>query len=648
MKILEVRWPLLAQAAALAAPGLAEAQAVQPAPATVAANRQVQQSLSFDDRQDFDFAERGYLGTRKDPLIRAADGRVVVNLDAYAFLKGAAPATVNPSLWRQASLSAKHGLFKVTDRIYQVRGFDLANLTFVKGDTGWIVIDTGTSVEIAKAAYELVSEKLGKRPVSAIIFTHSHGDHFGGGAGLMPFAVPDVPVLAPDGFYEAAVSENVLAGPAMGRRVAYHLGAALPVGPEGQVNNGIGAGISQGTPSLLKPTEELGVGAAPRTIDGVRLVFQVTPDTEAPAEMNIGFPDWEVIDLAENANPTQHNILTPRGAQIRNAKAWADGLTASMAIFPGSEILITSHGWPRFGTAPVQDFLEKHRDGYKFLHDQTVRLMNQGMTGDEIASVLKLPDALAKQWYNRPYYGSLSFNARAVYQFYMGFFDGNPVHLQPIAPVDAGMRYVAAMGGAAKVRALAQAAYDKGDYAWAAELLNRVVFADAADAAARTLLAACYDQLAWQSENSVWRNFYLSGAKELRGGVRPASGGAFNGLLAGLPTRDIFDVLATWLDPAKAGDARLHVVLVFSDRNETVDLVIANGVLVHRDARSAGPIDATLTVKRADFLAALAGATPLIQKLQSGEATLDGDPSAFAQLAGFFDKPDPNFAIVTP
>ncbi|WP_374570627.1 alkyl/aryl-sulfatase [Phenylobacterium sp.] len=630
----------------LGAPALAESD--PPTAATIAHNKAVAAAAPFADRQDFDFASRGYMGTLKDPLIRAADGRVVWDLNAFSFAKGDAPATVNPSLWRQAELLAKSGLFKVTDRIYQVRGFDLANITFVQGDTGWIVIDTLTSEETAQAAYDLVSEKLGKRPITAIIITHSHGDHFGGTGGLKPFMTADAPIIAPKGFMEAAVSENVIAGPAMGRRAQYQLGTPLARGPTGTVNSGIGQGLAIGTQSLLPPTREIETTGTELTLDGVHLLFQVTPGTEAPAEMNIAFPDWKVVDMAENANATQHNILTPRGAVVRDAKRWADGLTEAADMFAGYDVMITSHAWPRFGADAVAQFLAKHRDAYAYLHDQTVRMMNQGMTGDEIAAAIKLPPALEQAWYDRPYYGSFSFNSRAVYQYYMGWYDGNPVHLAPLTPQDGGKRYVEALGGAERVRELAKAAFDKGDYAWAAELLNREVFADAGDKAARELLARSYDQLAWQSENALWRNMYLTASQELREGVAKAQGLAGGGMAAALPTADIFSLMATRIDPAKAGDGAVKLAFVFPNRNEQVSVTVENGVLIHREAPPKGPVDATLTVNRGDLLKALVTGEPLAGKIASGEAKISGDPAALAKFVSWLDKPTPGFAIVTP
>jgi len=636
--------------AAVLALGAAEARAQvdPPSAATLEKNKALAAALPFADRRDFDFAERGFLGTRADPLIKAADGRVVWNLDAFAFTQADAPATVNPSLWRQAQLHARHGLFKVTDKVYQVRGFDLANITFVEGDTGWIVVDALTSEETARAAYELVTEKLGKRPITGLVITHSHGDHFGGARGLMPFAAPNMPVLAPKGFLEAAISENVIAGPAMGRRARYQLGMDLAPGPEGIVNSGIGMALSSGTQGLVRPTQELAKTGTEMTVDGVRMIFQITPGTEAPAEMNLAFPDLKVVDMAENANATQHNILTPRGAQIRNAKVWAEGLTEAAEMFKGYDIMIASHAWPRFGADEVADFLAKHRDAYAFLHDQTVRLMNKGFTGDEIAARLELPKALQQAWYDRPYYGALPFNARAVYQYYLGWYDANPVHLAPLPPEDGGKRYVEALGGAAKVRALAQAAYDKGDYAWAAELLNKAVFADAGDKAARDLLARCYDQLAWQAESSLWRNMYRTAATELRDGVRKTAAATGGSMIAALPTRDLFDLMATRLDPAKAGDRKLSLAFVFKDRGDQVTVTIENGVLVHRQHAPDGPVDATLEVNFLDFAASLNGGPSLAPKILKGEAKVTGDMGALGRFASWFDGPDPNFAIVTP
>lgn len=623
------------------------ASADTPTDATRKANAAALAELPMADVRDFDFASRGFVATLKDPVIRDAAGKPVWDSAAFAFAKGEAPPTVNPSLWRHAQVLGKAGLFKVTDRIWQVRGFDVANITFVRGDKGWIVIDPLTATETAAAAYALISEKVAKLPVTAMIYTHSHVDHFGGAGALVSAMAKDAPIIAPVGFTRAAVSENVIAGPAMGRRAGYQFGLGLPKGPEGSMGSGIGMGVAAGGRSLIPPTREISQTGTELVLDGVRVLFQITPGTEAPAEMNFGFPDWKVADLAENANVSQHNILTPRGAVIRDAKAWAQGLTEAMDVFAGSEVLITSHGWPRFGAAEIADYMAKHRDAYAYLHDQTVRLMNKGLTGPEIAAKLTLPPALAQQWYDRPYYGSYSFNSRAVYQFYMGWYDGNPAHLAPLPPEEGGRRYVEAMGGAARVKALAEVAFAKGDYAWTAELLNRVIFADGTDAAAKTLLAKTYRQLAYQSENALWRNMYLTGAGELENGVAATdpTGGA--GLISQLPPTDLFEVLAVRLDPAKVGTGAASLGFVFPDKGQDWTVTIANGVLVHRKGLREGR-QATLTVSYADLLAALFAGQPLAAKVASGDAKIEGDPAAFARLVGWLDKPDPAFNIVTP
>lgn len=645
--------PSTAPSTATLAPAAAPLAATEsPSAFTRDINAGFQASLPFANTQDFTFADRGFIATRKDPVIATAAGQTVWNLAAFDFLKGPPPATANPSLWRQAQLMAKHGLYQVSDRIWQVRGFDLANITFVKGDSGWIVIDTLSSNETAKAALDLLTEHAGARPVVAVIYTHSHADHFAGTGGLVTLdavRAGKVQVIAPKGFLEAAVGENVIAGPAMQRRALYQFGIPLPKDAGGLINAGIGPGLSTGTTSLIPPTKEIAATGEAMTIDGVRLTFQFTPGTEAPAEMNVHFPDWKIIDMAENANATQHNILTPRGAVVRDAKVWAEGLTKAIRLFGDSDILITSHGWPRFGNTTIRDYLGKHRDAYAFLHDQTVRLMNKGLNGDEIAAQLKLPPELAQEWYDRPYYGSLSFNSRAVYQFYMGWYDANPSNLAPMPPAETGKRYVAAMGGAGNVKAMARTAYDAGDYAWAAELLNHVVMSDSADADAKDLLARCYDQLGWQSEPSTWRNIYLTGAQELRSGVGPPRGTPASQMasLANLPLGQLVDLLAVRLNPEKSQGQTARFAFVLTDSGERTFITIANGVLIHEEIAAPQPADATLTLTRADFLAGIFGGQPLPPKIASGAVKVDGNPAALLKLQQWMDAPNPVFPIVT-
>ena len=626
-----------------------------PSAYTVKAQAEVLKADPFQDRQDFDFAARGFLGTRADPLIKGASGQTVWDLSAFDFLKGEAPATVNPSLWRQAQLLAKNGLFKVTDRVYQVRGFDLANITFVKGDTGWIVIDTLTATETAKAAYDLVTEKLGKRPIEAIIFTHGHSDHFGGARGLVSQADVDsgkVKVIAPKGFLESAVSENVIAGTAMARRATYQFGVYLPKSPTGQVNSGIGPGLAVGTQSLIPPTVDVDHTGQEMVIDGVRFVFQITPGTEAPAEMNIDMPDLHVLDMAENANATMHNVLTPRGALVRDARVWAEYLTQSIRLYGAtSDVMITSHAWPRFGKGQINDFLTKHRDAYEYLHDQTVRLMNEGLTGDAIAARLKLPPVLEREWYDHGYYGNMSFNSRAVYQRYMGWYDANPVHLNAMTPAEAGKRYVDAMGGGARVLAMAKTAFEGGDYAWAAELLNRLVFAEPANADAKVLLARAYDQLGYQSEDSLWRNIYLTGAQELRDGVQAKGAGVGAGaidLIRNMPTLLLLDLMAVRLNADKAGEGHVKLELVFPERHEQAYVTVQNGVLIHEAIPAPGPVDATLTLNRTSFLLAAFQGVPLAGAITSGSVKAEGDPAALGKLVSWLDAPKGDFPIVTP
>lgn len=599
----------------------------------------------FANRQDYEFAERGFVGTRADPMILTADGRVAWDLSAYDFLKGPAPATANASLWRQSGLLAKHGLFEVTKGVWQVRGFDVANATFIAGKTGWIVIDPLTSAEVAKAALDLANDKLGARPVVAVIYTHSHADHFGGARGIVSQADVDagkVQVIAPHGFLEHAVSENIIAGAAMSRRATYQFGTFLPKGPTGQLSSGIGPAISAGTQTLVPPNVDVVRTGQELVVDGVRLQFQVTPGTEAPAEMNIYLPDLKALCLAENGNATLHNVLTPRGALVRDAKAWADYLSESIRLYGDkSDVVFTSHAWPRWGKSVIADYLEKHRDLYKYLHDQSVRLMNDGYLPNEIANRLALPKALDDEWYNRGYYGTLSFNSRAVYQRYMGWYDANPVSLAPLEPADEAQRYVAMMGGPEKVLAAAREAYGKGDDRWAGELANRLVMADAKNAAARQLLAQSYERQGAQAESAIWRNMYLSGAQELRGGVRPSpAGSAAMEMVRNTPTPMLLDLLAVRLDPAKAKDASLTVDLVFPDRKERFRLRVKHAVLT-QEADPTGPADAVYSLPRAQFLTgALAGA-------DLSKTATAGDATALNRLLGYLTAPRAGFPIVT-
>jgi alkyl sulfatase BDS1-like metallo-beta-lactamase superfamily hydrolase len=507
---------------ALTAPAHAQAPASQ---ATRDAHAAAKAILPWTDVEDEDFARPGFIAKASDPLIRAADGRVIWNLDAYATLPETAPDTVHPSLWRHARLLGLHGLFKVRDRVHQVRGYDVSNMSVIEGDTGYILIDPLTNVETAAAAMALVKQHLGDKPVRAVIYTHSHADHFGGVRGVVDekdVAAGRVQIIAPDGFIEHAVSENVIAGNAMVRRAGYRFGADLEAGPLGRMTSGIGAAVPSGAISLIAPTRVVNQTGETMTINGVTIEFQMTPNTEAPSEMNVFFPHLRALCMAENANVSMHNVLTPRGALVRDAKAWADQLTTSVRRYAGaSDVMFISHGWPRFGTERVRDYLESHRDAYKYLHDQSVRLMNQGFTGPEIADQIALPEALAQRWFNRGYYGTMRHNSRAVYQPYMGWYDANPAHLNELPPEDRGKRYVAAFGGPARVLREGKRAIAAGEYRWAAEVLNHLVFAEPAHAEARKALAEAHRQMGYQAESAIWRNMYLMAAKELEQGVAP-------------------------------------------------------------------------------------------------------------------------------
>ena len=628
--------------------GAAQAQVTDQ---TRAANAQMSQTLPWADREDEDFASRGFIAQWDQPQIRAADGHVVWDFNAYNFLTPDVPETVNPSLWRQARLLARAGLFQVSDRVYQVRGFDVSNMTIVVGDTGLIIIDPLTSTEVASAALALARRTIGDRPVRAVIYTHSHVDHFGGVRGVVDsaeVAAGNVQIIAPEGFMEHAVTENVIAGNAMGRRATYQFGAGLAPGPEGQMSSGIGLAISAGTFTLIPPTRTISHTGETLTVDGVRIEFQVTPETEAPSEMNFFFPDLGVLCLSENANASMHNILTPRGALVRDAKAWADYLTESLRLYGDrTQEMITSHAWPRFGNDRVRDFIAAHRDAYKYLHDQTVRLMNAGSTDREIAEQVRLPEPLASRWFNRGYYGTMMHNSRAVYQRYMGWYDGNPANLNPLPPAEEGARFVRAMGGEDRVLAEGQRAFDEGDYRWAARVLNNLVFANPQNTAARQLLARTHRQMAYQAESAIWRNMYLSAARELEQGPpqRAASVQSVD-LVAATPTSYILDLLAVRLNPERLGARHYAFNLVFPERNERFAVTIANGVLVHeRDVTLA---DApTITSARATFLQAMATSS-MARAVLSGQVRIAGNRRSLEGLGEVFDTPDPNFPIVTP
>ena len=622
--------------------------------ATRRANAALAASLPADGGDDFDDARRGFIATIPGARIADAAGRVFWDMDVFAFEAGDAPCpdTVNPSLWRQAKLNAIHGLFEVTPGIHQVRGFDLSNITFIEGDAGVIVVDPLVSSQTAAAALALYRRHRGERPVSAVVYTHSHVDHYGGVRGILSEAdiKAGMRIIAPEGFLAAAVSENVLLGNAMNRRASYMYGALLPRGPRGHVDAGLGKMVSMGEVSLVPPTQSISKTGERLTIDGVEIAFQVTPDTEAPAEMNFLFPRHGALCMAENCSCHLHNLYTPRGAQVRDAKAWSHYLGEAIDLFADkTQVLFASHHWPRWGKARALDFLRKQRDLYKFIHDQTLRMANHGMTAPEIAEVLALPPTLAAEWYTRGYYGTLSHNAKAVYQRYLGWFDGNPANLHTLPPSEAGGRYVELAGGPQALLAHARVAFGSGDYRWVAEVVNHLVFADPANAAARELQADALEQLGYQAESGPWRGFYLTGAMELRHPRPPAiePRQAAGGQLRALDGDNLLDALSVRLNGAKAGAHEMALNLSFADSGEAFAVSVENGVLHHaRDRTIAGATSVRLT--RGALAGLVLGDTALETALADSSVEVTGDAAEFGDFLALLDRFDFWFEIVAP
>ncbi|OBB94549.1 alkyl sulfatase [Mycobacterium sp. 852002-30065_SCH5024008] len=607
-------------------------------------------ALPFDDDADFHNADRGFIAALSPCVIKAADGRVVWDNDAYSFLGGPAPPSVHPSLWRQSTLAAKQGLYEVVPGIYQVRGFDISNVTFVETDTGIIVIDPLVSTEVAAAALALYrAHRGGDRPVVAVIYTHSHVDHFGGVLGVTAQADVDsgaVAVLAPEGFVEHAVQENVYAGPAMTRRATYMYGTLLPRGPRDQVGCGLGQAPSTGEVAIIVPTVVIRETGEKHTIDGVEIEFQMAPGTEAPAEMHFYFPRYRALCMAENATHNLHNLLTLRGALVRDPHAWSGYLTEAIDAFADrADVVFASHHWPTWGRESIVEFLSLQRDLYAYLHDQTLRLLNRGYTGVEIAEMFQMPPALERAWHTHGYYGSVSHNVKAVYQRYMGWFDGNPARLWPHPPEALAPRYVEAMGGIDRVVELAQTAFDAGDFRWAATLLDHAIFTESGHAGARALCADTFEQLAYGAENATWRNFFLSGATELRGGnFGTAAQVTSPTMLLQLTPEQIFDSLAIRVDGPRSWDLDLAIDIAFADLAANYRLTLRNGVLVYRKA-AAEPATATVTVELAGKSRLL---TAALGDFDSPGLQISGDQAALRAFLGVLDQPDPSFDIVTP
>ncbi len=647
---------LLAASCAQEADRAGKTKAPAPPPAGVAteatrtANDAFAARLPLGDRADFEDARRGFIAAIEGGVIRDGEGNVVWDAARYAFLDAPAPATVNPSLWRQSQLNAAHGLFEVTDGLWQVRGYDLAVMSVIRGETGWIVVDPLLSRETAAAAMKLVTDHLGARPVAAILFTHSHGDHFGGVRGVASeeaLASGRIRIIAPEGFTENAVSENILAGNAMARRAGFQFGAGLAPGPAGQVDSGIGKALSSGAIGFLAPTETVAETGQRLIVDGVEFVFINAPESEAPSEFMFYLPALKAFCAAELATNSMHNVLTLRGAYVRDALAWSRYLGQALDLFPDAEVAFASHGWPTWGRENVRAWIENHRDLYRYINDQTLRLANNGATLHEIAAEIGEPAFLAEDFSARGYYGTLNHNAKATYQRYFGWWDGVPANLNPHPPETQAKRYVALAGGAQAMLDAAAKAFGEGDYRWSATVANHLVFADPENKEARDWLAASYEQLGFQSESAIWRNYYLAAAQELRNGGRP---GAANDLanpdfVRAIPTPDYFDALATRLNPARAADVKIN--FIFTDTNERIGVSVRSGVASHR----AGGFDdaaATATSTRADFDEITLGRASFQGKLASGAIRIEGDPVAFGRFLLAHDQFDRAFDVVTP
>ncbi len=622
--------------------------------ATAEANRKVATLLPLAYRQDFEDSTRGRLAQVEGGVIRNAKGEVVWDTEAYAFLKGPAPASVNPSLWRQSQLNAEHGLFEVPPGIYQFRGYDIAVMTIIRGKSGWIIVDPLSAVESAAAGLALVNKVLGKRPVSGIIFTHSHADHFSGVAALAAADVLKsgaIPIIAPHGFLNEAVSENVLAGPAMGRRAIFQFGAGLPRSVTGQVGTGLGQALPvNSTSSLAKPTLEVAAGQAPVVIDGVTFNFIDAAHSEAPAEFMFYLPEFRALCSSEVATGTLHNVLTQRGAKVRDTLGWSKAIDNALRQFGNdADLVFGSHNWPRWGNARVRNYLEHHRDAYRYLHDQTLRRANAGATPNEIAEDIGEPEFAKTDFSVRGYYGTQNHNSKAVYQLYYGWWDGVPANYNPHPPVEEAKRYVAAIGGPKKTLATGIKAFEAGDYRWSSKVFQHLVFADPANKDARLWLAASYEQQGFQAESGAWRNYFLRAALELREEPKLGSVVRVNAsYLGAIPTSSLFDNIAARIIPAKITMPGSTIRFAFTDRNESVTLHVGQSVVFPRMGEAFANPTVKLTMARPVFDRILAQEIPFGDAVKSGEVKVEGDIRAFATLFQALDSSPSNFNIVTP
>jgi alkyl sulfatase BDS1-like metallo-beta-lactamase superfamily hydrolase len=623
-------------------------------PSVVARNKAVLDKLPFANREDFADADRGFIGTLPEGTVPGANGKPPAwSQQQYAFIKeGPSPDSVNPSLWRMAQLNCRHGLFEVAERVYQVRGLDIANMTIMEGESGIVVIDTLNCVEVARAALELYRKHRGERPVEAVIYTHTHADHFGGVKGVVDEAdvrSGKVPLIAPNLFMENVVSETVLAGPAMFRRGTYQFGPRLPTGPRGQIDAGLGKSTARGTLSLIAPTDLIMATGERRVLDGLEFVFQMAPNSEAPAEMHIYAPALKVLNMAENATHLFHNLLPFRGAEVRDPLAWSGYINEALELFDDAEVLVGQHHWPTWGRDKIKNFLAAQRDLYKYVHDQTLRLMNHGYTAPEIAEQLELPKALADQWQNRDYYGAVRHNVKAIYQRYLGWYDANPANLDGLPPVEAAKKYVTYMGGPAAALARAREDFAKGEFRWVAEVANRVIFAEPGNREARELCAAAFDQLGYLAEASTWRNAYLFGAHELRNGATPPFRAALApDVASALSVGAFFDTLGVRLNGPKADGKRIVLNWAFTDTGERYVLNLQNATLTYVGGRIEAKADTTLTLDRATLTKIMQQDLKLPGAVHANLIHVEGHSAKLFELFDLFDEFDLRFNIVEP
>ncbi len=625
---------------------------------TAEANAEWYEKLDFSDRREFANAERGWLDNAEGRIIDGDDNRSAWDLQSYGDLNRDAPDTVNPSLWRNTQLNAKAGLFEVCDGIYQVRGFDMANTTFIRTDHGWIVFDVLMCKENMKAAKELMENRFGQLDIKAVLYSHSHVDHFGGVEGVITreqvadaklslkkqLASGKTLVLAPAGFLKHAISENVYAGIAMARRAQFQYGTVLDKGEKGALSVGIGMGQSTGTVALIAPTYEIGEDVPKLTIDGLEIEFQLTPGTEAPAEMNAYFPKYRALWMAENCTGTLHNLYTLRGAEVRDANDWAKYIIeADQRFCDKTDVVFQSHNWPHWGEE-IHDYLLNTAAIYKFIHDQTLHYMNQGYTSTEVAAMLTLPEKLEKVWYTRPYYGTLAHNAKAVYQKYLGWYDANPVNLNPLPPSDTAKKLVEYLGSTDAVLRKARKDFEKGDYQWVAQITKELVFADPSNQKARNLCADALEQLGYQAESGAWRNAYLMGAAELRKGNLSGLARTANGLGSAMKEMTVdmlLDYISILTDANAAQNDDVTLNLIVTDVNEKFYVTRKNGILLSYSGENRPDAQATVTCKRLQLLA-------LMQGQQAGQVQVSGDATALKRLLAYASKFEKTFNVIEP